>query len=197
MSRPSGPGTRRSPGPWAPAAAPRSGGSPSSRLLDHGAALLAQELRDVVRPAPAFPGRARSLPPAKRLRPGPGPGGGAGALVHVTHPGVDLVEEALDLFRLLGEDAGGEAVLDLVHFGDRLLQPRHRAHGEERDEQLLPEEWRGERQLRDPGGDEASLVARAPAELPAAQHDPTLPAGPRTHLPGPRPPRRGRAPPHD
>src|SRR2546430_14132625 len=105
MSRPSGPGTRRSPGPWAPAAAPRSGGSPSSLLLEHGAALLAQELRDVVRPAPAFPRRARSLAPAKRLRPRPGPGCCAGGRAPLTHPGVVLVEESRDVVLLLGVDA--------------------------------------------------------------------------------------------
>src|SRR4029077_19663947 len=112
-SRPSDSGARRWLAPWGPAAARRSVGNPSARLLDHGAALLAQELRDVVRPAPTLPGRARSLPPAKRLRPGPGAGGSAGALVHVTHARLDLVEKALDLLWFLREDPGGEPVLGL------------------------------------------------------------------------------------
>src|SRR5256886_9180910 len=122
---------RRSPAPWGRAAVPRCAGSPSSRLLDHGPALLAQELHDVIRPAPALSGRARSLPPAERLRPRPGTGRRAGALVHVAHSGADLVEEPLDLLGLLGEDAGGDPRLRLVGFVDGLFRPRHLAHGQD------------------------------------------------------------------
>src|SRR5690348_16705247 len=135
---PSGPGARRSPAPSARAAPPRYGDSPS--CLDHRAALLPQELRDVVGTAPALPRRPRALPPRERLRSGPGAGGGAGALVDVAHAGLDLVEEPLDFFGPLREDPSREAVLYLVGFRDRLVQPRDLGHGQERYEQLLEEQ---------------------------------------------------------
>src|SRR5207302_6623836 len=78
-----------------------------------------------------------------------------------------------------------KSVLDLVHFADPLLQPRHRAPGEERDEQLHPEEWRGEGQLSDRGGDEVSVVEGVPAELLAAEHDLALAAGAGHRFPEP------------
>src|SRR5690242_1190121 len=73
-------------------------------------ALLPRELRDVVRPAAALPGRARALPPAEWLCAGPGAGGGAGALVRVAHAGLHLVEEPLHLGGVPREDAGREPV---------------------------------------------------------------------------------------
>src|SRR5947208_17129504 len=106
---PSGPGTRRSPAPSARAARPRCGDSPS--CLDHRAALLPQELRDVVRAATALARGARALPSSERLRPGPGAGGRPGALVHIADTRLDLVEEALDLLCALREHSRREPVL--------------------------------------------------------------------------------------
>src|SRR6266568_4730183 len=80
-STPSGPAAPRSPAPWVRAGRPRCAGSPS--CLDHRAALLPQELRDVVRAAAALTRGARAFPSRERLRPGPGAGGRPGALVHV------------------------------------------------------------------------------------------------------------------
>src|SRR5439155_13394338 len=168
---------RRSPWLSGRAAAQRSGGNPaSSRLLDHGPALLPQELRDIVRPAPTLARRARSLPAGGRLRPGPCARGGAGTLVHVAHAGLDLVEEALDLLGLLREDARREAIVRFVGLRDRLIEPRHFADRQNGYKQLLHEERGRERQPGDRGRDEVAAVEPPALQaLPALEDRPLLP----------------------
>src|SRR5256885_9218047 len=117
----------RFPWPSGRADMPKSGGNPvSSLLLHHGSILPPQELRDVVRAAPALPSRPRALPAGEWLGPGPRARGGPGTLVDVAHPRLDFVEEALHLLRLFREDARREPVFGLVGFRDRLLEPRDR-----------------------------------------------------------------------
>src|SRR6476659_6817775 len=108
---------RRRRGPWGPVEARGSSGSQARwlrswirLLLDHRSALLAGELRDVVRSASALPGRPGTLPAAERLGPGPCARRGARALVRVAHAGLDLVEEPGNLGGIAGEDTGGKAV---------------------------------------------------------------------------------------
>src|ERR1700735_250880 len=106
----------------------RSRGAWRNSRLDDSAALLAQELGDVVGPTSAFAGRDRGLPAAKRVRAGPGPRGRARPLVGVAHAGFNFVEEPRDLVRAAGEDAGGQSVFGVVDVCDGLVEARHLAH---------------------------------------------------------------------
>src|SRR6185312_282193 len=69
-------------------------------LLHDRAALLAHELRDVVGAAAALARGARALPAAEGLHAGPGARRRARGPVRVADPGLDLIEELLDLFLL-------------------------------------------------------------------------------------------------
>ena len=81
---------RRGPGP-----------RPTAPSVDDGVALLAQELRDVVHRQAGLAGGAGALPAAERLDARPGAGRRAGAPVDVQDARVDLLEEPLDLGRVL------------------------------------------------------------------------------------------------
>src|SRR5438445_543248 len=106
----------------------------------------------------------------------PRAGRGPGALVHVADARLDLVEEPLDLLRLLGENPRREPVLRLVRLGDRLVQPGHLAHRDQRHEQLLQKERARERQLGDRWSDEVATVeAPARESLPTQQDRPLAP----------------------
>ena len=86
----------------------RIGRAPTS--VDDGVALLPQELGDVVHRQAGLAGRAGALPAAERLDARPRARRRAGAPVDVQHARLDLVEEALDLGRVVRVDAGGQAV---------------------------------------------------------------------------------------
>src|SRR5213080_3585529 len=74
----------------------------SRSVLDDRLALLVQVLLHVVQATPGLPRGAGALPAAERLHAGPGPGRRAGLAVHVDHPGLDVVEELVDLRLVLG-----------------------------------------------------------------------------------------------
>src|SRR5262245_23437215 len=125
-STPRGPGARRSRAPWGPAAARRCADNPCCRSwLDHRAALLAHELRDVVRSASPFAARARALPAGEWLRARPGAGRCPGALVDVAHPRFHFVEEARDLRFAARENPRREPVVPLVRLRDGLVESTH------------------------------------------------------------------------
>src|ERR1700691_5862143 len=72
--------------------------------FDDSAALLAQELGDVIRSTTALARRARSLPAAKWLCAGPRAGCRPGAFVGVAHASFGFVEKSRDLIGTAGED---------------------------------------------------------------------------------------------
>src|SRR3989442_13555846 len=77
---------------------------------------------------------------------------------------------------LLEETPRREPVLRLVRLGDRLVQPGHLAHRDQRHEQLLQKERARERQLGDRWSEEVATV-EAPAReaLPTQQDLPLAP----------------------
>ena len=79
-------------------------------LDDPGAALLAQELLDVVRPKTALAGAAARFPAAERLAARPRAGSRAAAPVRVNDAGFDAIEELVDLALVFAEDAGSQAI---------------------------------------------------------------------------------------
>src|SRR6266511_2941029 len=148
-----------------------------SRRFYHSSALLPHKLGDVIGPAPPLPRRSRALPPAERLRAGPGTRGGAGALVGIADTCLDLVEEALDLFRPLRKYAGPEPEFHFVRLGQRLVETANLAHRDEGHEQLFAVERARERQPSDGGCHEVALVEHAAREACAPGQDGSFLAG--------------------
>ena len=112
----------------------------ASSLVDDGVALLAQELGDVVHRQAGLAGRAAPLPATERLDARPRAGRRAGAAVDVQDAGLDAVEEALDLGRVLAVDAGRQAVDGVVGERQRLVERVDRMDRGERREQLVAEQ---------------------------------------------------------
>ncbi len=104
---------------------------------EHGAALLAHELRHVPAAEPALARRARALPAAEGLEAGPGAGRRAAGAVGIEDAGLDGVEEAVELGLVLRVDAGGQAERAAVGVRDRLVEIVERQDAEERHEQFV------------------------------------------------------------
>src|SRR5829696_7928616 len=155
---------RGSPDPSGPLAVPRS--------TDHRLGLLAHELLDVVEAAAGLAGAARPLPAPERLHARPGAGGRPGLAVDVHHPGLDPAQELLDLGRVLGVEAGGEAVLGVVGQLQGLVEVLDRGHGHERHEQLVLEQPVAGGQVGDHGGGDIVALGHLALEDLAAGQDP-------------------------
>ena len=91
-------------------------------LADPGPGLLAEILAEVPGAAASCARGSRALPASEGLDVGPGAGGGAGGPVHIGDPGLDLVEPALDLLLVAGEETGGETEGSVVGESQTLVE---------------------------------------------------------------------------
>src|SRR5206468_11066388 len=103
---------------------------------------------------------------------GPCAGGRTRPAVHVQHAGLDLVEEALDLSRILGVHARGQPVDRVVREPQRLVEVLDRLHRGERREQLVLEQAvRGGQTADDGRLDVVAAGQRAVGQVLAADED--------------------------
>src|SRR5258708_27013595 len=102
--------------------------------------LLAHVLLYVVQPPSGLAGASRALPPAEWLNAGPCAGRGTRTAVDVHHPCLDVAQEPVDLRLVSGEEPGAEAQVGRVGQGHSLCQRIHWEDGDERDEELVPQQ---------------------------------------------------------
>src|SRR5882672_2425611 len=108
-----------------------------SALVHYGAALLARELRQVVRPQAALAGDARSLPAAERLRSWPGARRGAAGAIGIEHPGFGVSHEVVDIGLIPRIDAGGQTVINAIALLEAGAQIVHCTDGQEGHEEFV------------------------------------------------------------
>src|SRR6516165_2644761 len=91
-------------------------------LRHEGVALLADELGQEPGAKPAFPTDASTLPATEGLSSGPRTRRRPTGAVRVENARVSIVEEVLQLTRITSEDAGRQAIGNVVALGDRRFE---------------------------------------------------------------------------